>query len=48
MANRTKADILAENEELRAALEHAQDVIGEALGYEDDEDEADDEDEDDD
>jgi hypothetical protein len=35
----TKAELEAENDELRAKLEKARDIIDEALGLEDDEDE---------
>ncbi len=48
MAGRTKADLEQENEDLRAKLEHAHDIISEALGYEDEDDEDDEEEEDDD
>lgn len=40
----TKAELEAENDELRAKLEQARDIIDEALGLEDDEDDGEDED----
>ena len=40
----TKAELEAENDELRAKLEQAREIIDEALGLEDDEDVDDDED----
>ena len=47
MAARTKRELEQENEDLRAKLEEARDIIDTALGYELDDDEDDDEEEDD-